>query len=233
MAEQHDRASAALLETVEEHGRCHGAEILESHETACEGLVGWLDYLRTSQLTDTADALLDGLHAALIESAGCLSLGLVRPAVFSMRAQIDLLLAWLFFKDHAVEWQFVEEKGQKYRLPSEVLKYLRTFYPRFESRMQLLRRRRTNGNEDPYSVLSAHVHGQNTATVPRLGELPLLVRERADVDECVALQAAVSEYLSDLLVACFAREWLDLPESVRLQCETRLSAAELEELCRA
>ena len=50
-----------------------------------------------------------------------------------MRAQVDILLAWLYFRDHPVEWKHVELTGEKYHLVSEVLKYLRTYDRRFRS----------------------------------------------------------------------------------------------------
>ena len=101
--------------------------------------IAWLGYLRNSQATGTANELLDGFHASLIETAGYLAMGLVRPAVFAMRTQVDILVAWLFFKDHRVEWEHVESTGEGYRLVSEVLKYLKRYNGRFHDRLVLLR----------------------------------------------------------------------------------------------
>ena len=67
-------------------------------------LVHWLDYLSAFHRTGVADSLLEAARSSVREVAGLLSLGLARPALFSLRGQIDLLLAWLYFKDHGVEW---------------------------------------------------------------------------------------------------------------------------------
>ena len=226
MAKEHEEEAARLARVVAKHIEVGGGEILEKHERALRLAVAWLGYLRGAQARGTADVLLDGFHAALIEAAGCLATGFVRPAVFAMRAQVDILLAWMYFRDHRVEWQYVEETGEKY-------KYLRTYDRRFGRRLALLRGRRTGGTEDPYRLLSAHVHGQNSATVPRLVRVPKLVRSRTVCLDCIVLQKDVCEYLSDVLTARFAGQWADLPGCVTQAIEGRLDAAGLRELCRS
>lgn len=220
-----------LRQAIVQHIEDGGDEIISSHERASDLAAAWLGYLRDSQSTDTANELLDGFHASLIEAAGCLAMGLIRPAIFAMRTQVDILFAWLFFKDHPVEWQHLESTGDKYRLVSEVIRYLRTYNRRFQDRFSLLRRHRTGGYEDPYRLLSAHVHAQNTATVPPLVEIHQLVQEKDRCLDCIQLQLEISEYLSDILTACFARQWIDLPESVTTSINCRLRAADVAELC--
>ena len=197
----HERVAKGLEEVIASHINDTGGEILERHEEATEIAIAWLGYLRNSQSTRIADELLDGFHAALIETAGALTVGLVRPAVFAMRAQVDILFAWLFFKDHRVEWEYVESTGEKYRLVSEVLKYLRLYNSRFQDRLVLLRAARTQGGEDPYRFLSAHIHGQNSATVPPLVNIQQLVQTKDRCLEGVQLQLEISEYLSDVLAS--------------------------------
>ena len=222
-----DELSAAVAE----HVSSYGTAIIEEHERASELLVAWLAYLRSSATTGTADELLGGFHAAIIEVAGCLTLGLVRPAIFSLRGQVDVLCAWLFFKDHSVEWRHVEMTGQKYRLVSDVTKYLKTYFPRFEERLRLLRKNRRSGDDDPYSLLSAHVHGQNTSTIPPLVSVPELVQAEARCGECLQLQKEISEDLNDILVATYVDEWADLPDTITKAVQDRLSKPQLKELC--
>ena len=131
MTENHRDVAAELGRVVASHIKKEGREILASHERATRLTLAWLGYLRNAQRSGAANELLDGFHGALIESAGCLAIGLVRPALFSMRAQVDILLAWLYFKDHRVEWEYVELTGEKYHLVSEVLKYLKIYDRRF------------------------------------------------------------------------------------------------------
>ena len=232
MAASHRDVATELGRVVASHVKREGSEILEKHERAARLAVAWIGYLRSAQLSGTADELLNGFHAALIETAGCLAIGLVRPAVFSMRAQVDILLAWLYFRDHPVEWEHVELTGEKYHLVSEVLKYLRIYNRRFHERLALLRTRREGREDDPYRLLSAHVHGQNSATVPPLVGVEQLVQPKARCLECVVLQEEIGEYLSDVLASCFATQWADLPECVTTSIKDRLGRGKLKELCR-
>ena len=231
MAETHHDVAAGLGRSVASHIRKEGREILASHERATRLILAWLGYLRNAQRNGVANELLDGFHGALIETAGCLAIGLVRPALFSMRAQVDILLAWLYFKDHRVEWEHVELTGEKYHLVSEVLKYLKTYDRRFQQRLGLLRAKRAQGEEDPYRLLSAHVHSQNSATIPPLVRIKQLVQSKARCLECVALQGEISEYLNDVLVSYFATQWADLPEPIRDSIKGRLGPEKLRELC--
>ena len=227
----HNYVAKQLEKVVASHIKNDASQILMSHDQATQLAIAWLDYLRNSQATGTADELLDGFHASLIEAAGCLAMGLVRPAVFAMRTQVDILVAWLFFKDHPVEWEHVESTGKRYRLVSEVLKYLRTYNIRFQDRLALLRAKRTQGQEDPYHLLSAHVHSQNSATIPPLVKIQQLVQGKPRCLECVELQLEISEYLSDVLASCFATQWADLPESVTNSIKRRLEPEKLKILC--
>ena len=231
MAANHQSIATKLREAVASHIRKEGCDILASHERATQLSLAWLGYLRSAQTNGTADELLNGFHAAILEAAGCLAIGLVRPAVFSMRTQFDILFAWIYFKDHPVEWRHVELTGEKYHLVSEVRKYLGTFDRRFQKRFSLLRRQRTRGEEDPYRLLSAHVHSQNSATLPPLVGIEKLVQPKDRCLECVALQEEISEYLSDVLTSCFVTQWADLPESVTESIRNRLGAKKLEKLC--
>ena len=231
MAANYEDIATELGKAVASHISREGCDILESHERATHLASAWLGYLRGAQASGTADELLNGFHAALLETAGCLAIGLVRPAVFSMRAQVDILFAWIYFRDHPIEWKHVELTGEKYHLVSDVLKYLRTYDRRFQERLGLLRGERMRGEEDPYRLLSAHVHSQNSATLPPLVGIERLVQPKDRCLECVALQEEISEYLSDVLASCFVTQWVDLPESVTQSIRGRLGAKKLKELC--
>ncbi len=231
MAGSQQRVAAELERVVVSHIRAESCELLANHERAVQLTVAWLGYLRNAQRNGTANELLDGFQASLIETAGCLALGLVRPALFSMRAQVDILLAWLYFRDHRVEWEHLELTGEKFHLVSEVMKYLKTYDRRFQQRLGLLRTRRAQGQEDPYRLLSAHVHSQNSATLPPLVRIEQLVQSGARCLECVGLQEEISEYLSDVLTCWFVGQWADLPGAIKESIVSRIGPKKLKELC--
>ena len=197
-----------------------GEEILAEADAAVKELVDWLDYLESARKTGIADELLSGVRSALLEAIGALSLGLTRSALFAMRAQIDILLSWLYFRDHPVEWESVEYSGEPYRLPADVKKYLRQYWPGFAQRQNLLEK--VDSTKDPYELLSAHIHGQNTSTIPHIGSLKEIVYPKQHVLEGVKVQELTASYLSGILLCCFAKESIDLPSSVHQNFKKRL-----------
>jgi hypothetical protein len=219
-----------LLSDISAHVVAEGPGIVANVAGSAKLLLAWMDYLRNAVATGVADDLLNGAHAAVVEVAGCLAIGLVRPAVFSLRAQIDMLLAWTFFKDHPVEWRHAEWTGNG-RLRGLVLKDLKLYIPAFRTRRGLLTKHRQRASADPYRLLSAHVHSQTGVTVPARVDLRTLVESIARCEDAVRLQFEVAEYLSDILVACYADRWIDLPTPVKQQVRARLSEKDLRVLC--
>jgi hypothetical protein len=204
-----------------------GSEICAKIYNAALPLPYWLDYLRTSEATGCCDEFLDGFRAGIVETTGCLAMGLVRPTIFSLRGQLDLALSWLYFKDHPIEWNRVQESGEGFMLKRDVLAYLEEYYAAFKIRFGALQSARTRQEMDPYRLLSAHVHGQNSLVMPLHEHLDTLVRPRKRCLECIQLQAEITEYLSDVLLACFADKWASLPEPIVDAARTRLDPKKL------
>lgn len=150
----------------------------------------------------------------------------MRPALFSLRAQIDMILCWLYFKDHRVEWQLVCDAGEGFKLKTEVIKYLETYYDGFARRFSLLKTAKTRSQEDPYRLLSAHVHSQSITVIPTIIDLKSLVATQALCNECIKLQAECVEYVSDVLLACFAKKWSSLPVEIVDAARVRLPKSE-------
>lgn len=212
-----------LAKNASQHSNAFGAELCGEVEGAASLLLGWLGYLELAFLTGTADELIHGTARAIIEVAGCLSLGLVRPAIFSLRAQIDMSLSWLFFKDHQIEWNRVLSEGEGFKLKKEVCQYLEMHYPDFKKRYAQLEAKKQRQEREPYHLLSAHVHSQSIHTVPRLSSLETMVEGIAMCRQCVTLQSEVSEYISDVLLSCGTYDWCDLPTNITTNVQTRLT----------
>lgn len=218
-----------LRDGVISHTTAHGLELAERVDSAALPLLEWLAYLRTSESTGTADVLLAGVRAALIESGACLTLGLVRPALLAMRAQIDMVLAWLFFKDHPVEWRRVEQSGDGFQTRSEVLRYLSQHVPGFRFRYKALGHSSEEKKNELYSLLSAHVHGQSGPFIPKIESIDSLVSSFEQCSESVELQERVAAYLADLLMSCFAHGWPDMPRSLVDSTRLRISQEDRRE----
>jgi hypothetical protein len=192
----------------------NGSKLSSDLEREASLLIRWISYLSNYKKTDVANELLDGAMCAIRETAACLSLGLTRPALFSLRAQIDLVLTWLYFKDHSVEWRYINLTGDGFKLKNEILKYLSDFYPSFSSRFGILKETKTRKEEDPYRLLSAHIHAQSTVVVPRVINLSDAVSNIGTAQECTQLQFEVSEYLSDIISCVFLEDYLKLDKEI-------------------
>jgi hypothetical protein len=226
MSEEHANQTKLLREASFEHSLQFGLDLCESVELAAKPILDWLTYLRAFQKTGTADVFLDGVQSAIIETAGCLSLGLLRSALFSIRAQIDMLLAWLFFKDHPVEWDFVQATGKGFKLKQDIIEYLSIHIPEFKTRFGLLRQKKIRKEDDPYKLLSAHIHSQSAICIPSIFSLKEITQPHHNCIECVEIQREVSEYLNDILFSSYADRWASLPETIVTDTMGRLSQAQ-------
>ncbi|HZT35970.1 MAG TPA: hypothetical protein VFA15_08615 [Nitrososphaera sp.] len=192
--EQILRLSKALGESVKAHGEAR----VRNSEKAVVGLLLWLDYLEKSEATGCCNEILSGVRAAAVEATGGIALGLVRLAIFAMRSQIDLAVAWLFFKDHPVEWAHVLRTGEQFKLKKEIFSYLTDYQDRFSERLAMLERHRIRAVADPYRLLSAHIHGQSPLVIPTFSKLDALIYSEKRCAEAIKLQEEVAEYIGDI-----------------------------------
>lgn len=202
----------------------HGAKVVIQFQSECILLIEWIRYLSMSQRTSVADSLLDGASSSIREAAACLALGLVRPALFSLRMQIDLILAWLYFKDHPVEWRTVNDFAESFKLKREILDYLSDHYKGFSARFAVLKEVAARQTEDPYRLLSAHVHAQSVPALPIAINLADVVRDEAVCTECTIMAREVCEFTSDILSCVYGSKWAALPGTVRSTIEARLAS---------
>lgn len=232
VAPDYSKVLASFSSAVASHSLANGERLLKEMDDASSLIVAWTQHLSFSSKAESTRVLLAGVRSATIEAAASLSLGLARSALFSMRAEIDMALGWLFFRDHPVEWRHNQRNAGEAKLRADVLRYLKTFFPQFESRYTLLLAKdvRTRSKDDPYHVLSAHIHSLNSMTVPSLDKPSSIVSSGKVCDECVVIQREVAEYLNDIFAAVFAESWADFPEMVRQRLQARLSPAQLKKL---
>lgn len=225
--------STALLSAVTAFSATAGEKYVGEITTASSSLLEWLSYLRTSIAKNTCDRLLDSVQATVIETIGSLSLGLARPAIFSIRAQLELLLAWVYFNDHPVEWAYFEKTGEDFPMRAQVLSYFRKNRARFSDRLKLLEKTKARTIDDPYAVLSIHVHTISQYSPIKIGPLSSLVQSADRIDECVRLQFSVAEYLYDILTSWYADKWQDFPTAITNSVRHRLSKAQLKDFCQS
>ena len=199
-----------------------GNEVVLLMQNESSLLLHWLKYIIESQQTGTANGLLEGACSSIRETAACVSLGLVRPALFAMRAQVDLILAWLYFKDHPIEWKNVNDHGEGFKMKKDILEYLSNNFKGFSARLTLLKEVATRSTEDPYRLLSAHVHAQSDLVLPAAQNLSDVVEKRELAIECTKVASEACEYISDILMALYATKWTAIPDQIKSTVEERL-----------
>lgn len=222
----HKKQTEDLRDAVNSFSTLCGEDISERVENNSNLIIHWLIYLNSFHRTGTADSLLDGVASSIREGAAVLSLGLVRQTLFSLRGQVDLLLAWLYFKDHAVEWSHVNQTADGFKLKKELLQYLDQHTHRFSHRMGILREICVRKEADPYRLLSAHIHAQSDPVLPDVDELKDLVRPKDVCYECVQVVFEVSEFLNDILLSIHLPNWASLPLPIKAALETRFQSKE-------
>jgi len=211
---KHAKQAEKLLEAIRATSESKSEAVLMSFEASSKLLLVWVSLLRKSYMTKIADELLHAVSSSIREAAALASLGLVRPTLFALRAQADLLLSWIYFKDHAVEYRSLCRTGDGFVLKKEALKYCSENFPGFGERLAILNSVSLRRDTDVYRLLSAHVHSQSPFVIAEVRDLKDIVRSDGLVAECCALQRDVSEYLSDILFSVGFLSEAALPKSI-------------------
>jgi len=211
---------AGLIKKVNEFAQTSGVSVVSAIDTNSRLVLHWLPYLECHK-TGVADELLDGVASSLIEAAACAALGLVRPALFSMRTEVDLILTWLYFKDHRVEWETVNKAGDGFKLKKEIFEYLIRYFDGFGERYGILKQIVQRSEQDTYRFLSAHIHSQSSTTLPVAKKLAGVVKDKKTGDELALVAKDVDEYVSDILIALYIRDWAHIPANIVSSLDVR------------
>lgn len=217
---------AELSKLVTENCISRGNEMIDSGEKACRLLLLWLQYLESGQLTGTANCLISGVSSAAREGVACVALGLARPAINSLRLQIDLSLAWLYFKDHPVEWARVQATGDGFKLKTELIKYVNETIPGYTARFGLLSQCKTRKLDDPYRLLSAHIHGQSETVLPKVLYPKDIVATPKIQMEIIELQLECSEFLNDVFWSLYSDRWASINKELQATLIKRFKSPE-------
>ncbi len=209
-----------LLKKVNGFAHTDGVAVASTIDANSKLVLYWLPYLECRK-TGTADELLDGVASSLIEAAACAALGLVRPALFSMRTEVDLILTWLYFKDHPIEWDNVNKTGDGFKLKKDIFDYLSRYFDGFGERYGILKQITQRLEQDTYRFLSAHIHSQSLTTLPIAKKLSCVVRDKKTGDELALIAKDVDEYISDILMALYIRDWAHIPAHLTKSLDIR------------
>lgn len=221
MKKIHSTQLNALVNKIEEFAKNNGEKTLADYELASDVLLCWISLLRKHCLTGVADELLTAVSSSIREAAAFAATGMVRSCLFSQRAQADLLLSWLYFKDHEIEYATLCRSGDGFVLKKEALSYLTTHYKCFGEKLGELNRIHTRKELDCYRLLSAHIHSQSPFVIAEVNNLEDIVRTTKLIKECIQLQSDVAEYLSDILFCTNIITLSALPDKIKKPLHSR------------
>ncbi len=190
----------------------------------------WLHYIETNFKTGIANELLSAAGSCLRESAAYISIGLIKPIIFNYRTVIDLCLAWYYFKDHAIEWSYVNTTGDGYKMKKEILEYISRTCPRFPSCYGILKDVKKRRVVDIYRLLSAHIHAQSLVVLPNVNNFVEVVGDNNKIKDIIDLAFETSEYMSDLFTSIYIVEWMTLPEEIKssIMCRFKSDAQRID-----
>lgn len=222
-----DKQLAALMSSMQAFASNDGARRSGACATACSELLAWTHLLRGTFSEAPAIVLLDGARAAMLESCAYLAVGLARAAVGAMRLQVDLLLGFSYFVDHPREWEYVCSTGSGFQLKGGIDKYHASMQEEFIVRLKMLdgAKKETRVSQ-VYGILSAHIHGQSTLTIPRAGVFAEVVSTPPFVDSVVRMQEQVAVAVSNYLAVVFDGHGIDPPEIVMERIAAKLSSSD-------
>lgn len=186
--------------------------------------MAWVGHYLNCDKESEAIIILKGAYGSAVESVSLTALGLVRPAMLSLRSHYELCLQYLYFVDHPREMRSLLEYRWQGPLPATVRKYLRDHSPRFEARLATLNKVRGRSMEEVYDVLSGVAHGSALNSVSAALKPIDLVETVDSVNQSIEMFAGVSEIISDYFLSDFQSNWMSVPSVVKDNAVIRFGA---------
>lgn len=183
---------------------------------------GWIEAELATGSQLKAAALLNGAKVALLEAGAAWATGLNRAAASSARTFAENVMAWIYYKDHSVEYNLVEQRKSDLLLPKAVQSYIKSVDHGFDAAYKFLNESKTRPNEYFYSDLSYYIHAHPNQIISGKEAHELVVTnppESAFLQICSHLD----EFISDNFVAFYRHSWGFLPQIVVENIQTRLS----------
>jgi hypothetical protein len=182
----------------------------------------WLRTLKLENQQCQSSLLLSSALSASVEVVSTAYLGLMRQSIGSLRIYYELSLAWLYYKDHPVEWGQIEYGKAQVLLPGAIHKYLKEYIVDYDKKWKALSEHKTRSYDDPYKIMSGFVHGGLLATLPSTVMPKDILFDDAVIEQLPSFIKCVCEYIEDVYVCAHLANWESLPGAIRNTLESRL-----------
>lgn len=171
-----------------------------------------------------AQNLLIGAKVAFVEAGTAWAIGSNRGAASSLRAYIENGFAWLYYKDHPVEFRAVLARQLDLILPKAVQSYVKSLDGGFDKAYSMMVRKRQRSNEYFYADVSQFVHAH-----PAFASRSVNIEETAVSvprdSGFITLSNMADEFISDNFLSVYRASWGDVPQQVQENATTRLGTA--------
>lgn len=201
---------------------------LESFDKALEAFLGalplskdWVQHDWLISEANRAQSLLTGAKIALLEAGAAWAIGSNRGAASSLRAYIENAFAWLYYKDHPVEFRAVAERKIDLMLPKAIQSYIKTIDDGFEKAYSMLSPKQTRDSEYFYTAVSQFVHAHPSFTERHLNIEETAVSVPRDAG-FLKISSMADEFISDNYLTFYRTSWGDVPKSVQENASSRL-----------
>lgn len=185
--------------------------------------IAWIDF-ETGHAADIPAAdLLKGARLALLEAASAWAIGLNRGAAGSLRTFIENTFAWLYYKDHPIEFNLVTKKEIDLLLPKSIQKYLKEIDSGFDKAYSIIVKVQTRPDEYYYTNLSFFSHAHPSQLLSGKPSHELVVTAPPDAG-FLAVCANVDEFISDNFATAYRNSWGLVPQIVKDSVSERLAA---------
>jgi hypothetical protein len=171
-----------------------------------------------------ARTLIVGAKVALLETGTAWAVGSNRGAASSLRAYIENAFAWLYYKDHPVEFRAVLDRNIDMHLPKAVQNYIKTMDKGWEKAYSFLNKKSKRSNEYFYTDVSqfVHAHPAFASYVLSIEEIAVSVPRDSSF---ITLSGMVDEFISDNYLSFYRASWGDVPSSVQTNASSRLGTS--------
>jgi hypothetical protein len=181
----------------------------------------WIEFSWPLTGTNPAGPLMAGAKISLLEAGTSWLIGSNRGAAASLRTHLENSIAWLYYKDHPIEYRTMLARDEDLLLPKAVKSYLQRIDRGYEKAYAAIVATAGRPNEYYYSDVSQFVHAHPAFAALGSDVASIVISQPRDVG-FLKICAHADEFLSDIYVTCYRHNWDMIPQAVKDNITKRL-----------
>jgi hypothetical protein len=181
----------------------------------------WVDYAWPLGADNAARPLLVGAKISLLEAGTSWGIGSNRGAAASLRTFVENIFAWLYYKDHPVEYGLVSSREDDLVLPKAIKLYLQRTDKGFEKAWSILLGAALRETDYYYSDISQYVHAHPSFSSTTSDISNSIISVPRD-DGFLVLSSYADEFVSDAYLTLHRHHWDMIPAAVKDNAQQRL-----------